>query len=69
MTLDELRQELVALPKGKYAAIRYDHYAVLFPPGEPDENARAACYDFAKSAGCRIENKQSAQQVWFVKDA
>lgn len=51
----------------KYASIHYDHYAELFPPGEPDQAAREACYEFAKSVGCRIENKQAIQEIWFVK--
>ncbi len=69
MTLEELRNQLVAMPKGKYAAIDYAYFAVLFPPGEPDEKARELCYGFAKSVGCRIENKPEAEQLWFVKDA
>lgn len=69
MTLSELRQQILSMPKGKYGAISHDHYAMLFPPGEPDENARAACYEFAKSVGCRIENKPETGQIWFVKDA
>jgi hypothetical protein len=47
MSLDELRATLIALPAGKCAGIHYDIYAELFPPGEPDENARAVCYEFA----------------------
>jgi hypothetical protein len=43
MSLDELRATLVALAPGKCAGIHHDVYAELFPPGEPDENARAAC--------------------------
>jgi hypothetical protein len=68
MSLDELRATLIALPAGKCAGIHHDVYAELFPPGEPDVNARAACYAFAKSAGCRIDNRPGEQTVWFVKD-
>jgi len=50
------------------AVIHHDAYADLFPPGEPDTNAREACYKFAKSLGCRIESKPEQQMVWFVKD-
>lgn len=50
---------LIALATDKCAGIHHDVYADLFPPGEPDENARAACYAFAKSVGCRIENKSN----------
>ncbi len=69
MTLDELRETLEKLPAGKAAGVHHDVYADLFPPGEPDINAREACYKFAKSLGCRIENKPNQQTVWFVKDA
>ena len=69
MSLVELRVTLAALAPGKCAGIHHDVYAELFPPGEPDENARAACYAFAKSVGCRIENKPNEKTVWFVKDA
>lgn len=69
MSLEELRDALTALEPGQCAGIHHDVYADLFPPGEPDENARAACYAFAKSVGCRIENKPTEKAVWFVKDA
>ena len=69
MSLDELRATLVALAPGKCAGIHHDVYAELFPPGEPDENARAACYAFAKSVGCQIDNKPNERTVWFVKDS
>ena len=68
MSLDELTATLVALSPGKCAGIQHDVYAELFPPGEPDENARAACYAFARSVGCGIENWPGEQTVWFVKD-
>ncbi len=69
MTLDDLRKTLEELPPGKMAGIHHDAYADLFPPGEPDERAREACYNFARALGCRIENKpQQEQTVWFVKD-
>ncbi len=41
----------------------------LFPPGEPDEHARAACLQFARKYGCRIENKSGQRELWFVKVA
>ena len=69
MTVDELRATLTNLQPGKTAGIHHDIYAELFPPGEPDEGARAACYNFAKSLGCRIENKPHEKTIWFVKDA
>ena len=51
------------------AGIHHDVYADLFPPGEPDPKAREACYNFAKTLGCRIENRATEKTVWFVKDA
>jgi hypothetical protein len=69
MTLEELRETLEKLPPGKMAGVHHDAYADLFPPGEPDSNAREACYKFAKTLGCRIENKPQEKTVWFVKDA
>jgi hypothetical protein len=68
MSLDELRTTLMALPAGKYAGIHHDVYAGLFPPGEPDESARAACHEFAKSLGCTIDNRPGELTVWFVKN-
>jgi hypothetical protein len=68
MTLDELTRILTNLAPGKEAAVSYDLYADLFPPGEPDQNAREACYRFAKSVGCSIRNRAEEQTVWFVKD-
>jgi hypothetical protein len=69
MSLEELRAILVTLAPGKCAGIHYDVYAELFPPGEPDQNARVACSVFAQSVGCRIENKPEETTLWFVKDA
>jgi hypothetical protein len=69
MTLDELRTELATVTQGKYARVPYEIYAEVFPPGEPDQNARAAAYAFAKSLGFRIENKPDDKSVWFVKEA
>lgn len=68
MTLDELKEKLEKLAAGKMAGIRHDTYAELFPPGETDERAREACYNFAKALGCRIENRSAEQAVWFVKN-
>ena len=68
MSLDELRATLTALPAGKCAGIHYEVYAQLFPPGEPDENARARCYEFAKSVCCMIDNRPRERTVLFVKN-
>lgn len=67
MTLDELAAVLKDLPPGKSAGIHHDVYAELWPPGEPDQNARAQCYEFAKSLGCAIDNRPNERTVLFVK--
>ena len=67
MTLDDLAAELRDMPKGKYAHIPYEIYEELFPPGEPDQRARAACYDFAEANGCTVENHPQARVVMIVK--
>ena len=56
MTLNQLKEILTGLRTGDRACISYDIYGVLFPPGEPDVDARARCYEFAKLAACQIEN-------------
>jgi hypothetical protein len=68
MTLEGLKATLIGLQPGKAAGLHHEVYAELFPPGEPDERARAAAYELAKSTGCRIENKPNVQTIWFVKD-
>ena len=68
MTREELKATLTSLEPGKAAGLHHEVYAELFPPGEPDETARATAHELAKSTGCRIENKPNAQTVWFVKD-
>ncbi len=69
MTIDGLRTVLAEVEPGKYARVPYDVYADVFPPGEPDQKAREACYNFAQSMGFRVENKPEDKSVWFVKDA
>lgn len=73
MTLDELGKTLDEMEPGKFAPIHHDLFADLFPPGEPDDQARQACCVFARKHGCRIENKpgflSGEGELWFVKDA
>jgi len=70
MSLDDLSKELAKLASGKAAGIHKEVYADLFPPGEPDENARARCFEFARIHGCRIDNTLApgGDSIWFVKD-
>jgi hypothetical protein len=73
MTLVELGWILDEMKPGNSAAIRYDMFADLFPPGDPDESARAACLSFAQQHGCRVENKPGLLacegKLRFVKEA
>jgi hypothetical protein len=68
MTREELQATINGMAGGTYASIPYDIYEQIFPPGEPDQEAREACYNFARALGCRIENKPKLKQVWIIKD-
>ena len=57
MTLEEFKATLTALPPGKAAHVPYEIYEAFFPPGEPDQGAREAAYNFAKACGCIIDNR------------
>jgi hypothetical protein len=68
-TLEDLALSLSELGEDKYVSISYEVFSELFPPGEPDDDARAACFEFANELGCRIENHPGKQEIWFFKDA
>ena len=68
MTREELRTILIDLEPGRAAGLHHAVYAELFPPGEPDQTARAAAHELAKSTGCRFEHRPNVQTVWFMKD-
>jgi len=67
-TLDDFGSLLDGLTVGQHAALPYSVFDMLFPPGEPDDGARARAYMFAKSHGCKIENDQRAKEVLFIRD-
>jgi hypothetical protein len=69
MTLQELEALLATVQPGQGAQVPYAVYDELFPPGEPDETARAAAFRFARANGCSIDNRPQDQSVWFLKDA
>jgi hypothetical protein len=69
MPLEDFRAILAALPPGRAAHVPYELYGTLFPPGEPDEDARARALEFAKANGCVIDNRPKDEQVLFVKPA
>ena len=67
MTLSELRSTLLALTAEQRIGISREEFAHLFPPGEPDDRARASCHEFASSVGCRVEVMSERHSIWFVK--
>jgi hypothetical protein len=69
MTLDEFGATLRLLTPGQAAHASYDLYAELFPPGEPDQDARARAFEFAKANGCVIDNRPRQREVLFVKQS
>jgi hypothetical protein len=62
-----LSERLGKLSVGERTALPYSVYGLLFPPGEPDEDARVAAFAFAREHGCVIENQPGAQQVVFTR--
>ena len=66
-TLAHLGDLLQRLAVGQRTALPYSVYRQLFPPGEPDEGARVAAFNFALGHGCVMENQPRAQQVVFTK--
>ena len=66
-TLGEFEAALKSMKSGQIAQMHYDVYATLFPPGEPDQDARARAAAVAKTHGCVIENRPQDPQVIFKK--
>ena len=66
-TLSDLGAALKALAPGMALCMHHDLFADLFPPGEPDDNARGAAHEFAKANGCTIDNRPAEQTLCFVK--
>jgi hypothetical protein len=67
MPLDEFRAALQALPAGMSLHVTYDSFSKLFPPGEPDDGARARALQLAMANGCYIENRPQSHEIIFVK--
>jgi hypothetical protein len=67
VTLDDLNGILAELVPGKAAHVPYEVYEILFPPGEPDQDARLRALIFAKASGCVIENRAGNREVLFLK--
>jgi hypothetical protein len=68
-TLDDLKTELAAQEPGEETCVAYGQYALLFPPGKPDQGARNAAVTFAKANGRTINNRKDDNFVCFVKPA
>jgi hypothetical protein len=66
-TLDELRVILRDLAPGLRAGMHYDVYALFFPPGEPDDNARARAARLAAEYDCALDNQPDEHTIWFIK--
>jgi len=65
--LAHLSERLRSLSVGQRTALPYSVYAVLFPPGEPDDGARVAAFGFAGTPAGGMENQPRAQQVVFTR--
>jgi len=68
-SLEDLKSELAAMEPGEETCVAYGQYALLFPPGEPDQDARNAAVAFAKANGCTVSNRRDDNLVCFVRPA
>ena len=67
MTPHELEATLHDLPAGQAVHVPYDLFSELFPPGEPDSEARQRALQLAMANDCFIENRTQKQEILFVK--
>ena len=67
MTLHELKATLHNLPAGQAVHVSYDLFSELFPPGEPDSEARQRALQLAMANDCFIENRTQKHEILFVK--
>jgi hypothetical protein len=65
--LTSLRDEIAACSPGDTVVISYQQYRELFPPGEPDIDARQKARTFATEAGCWFVIRPGEGVVTFVK--
>ena len=68
-SLEDLKSELAAMEPGEETCVAYGQYALLFPPGEPDQGARNAAVAFAKADDCTVSNRRDDNLVCFVRPA
>jgi hypothetical protein len=65
--LTSLRDEIAACSPGNTVVISYQQYGELFPPGEPDLDARQKAWTFATENGCWLVLRPAEGVVEFVK--
>jgi hypothetical protein len=68
MNKNDFKQTLVELVPGQCAAVPYEIFEDLFPPGVEDDGAKQLAYTFAKAHGCVIDHQQHKREVLFVKE-
>ena len=56
LTRDVLKSYLLEMPSGHIFDLNYEHFAAVFPPGEPDGAAREALRLLAEECGCTLVN-------------
>ncbi len=56
-----------SLADGQCAAVPYELFGDIFPPGVEDDRAKEAACSLAKGMGCVIENRPHEHAVCFVK--
>jgi hypothetical protein len=67
LTRDVLRRYLKDMPRGHVFDLTYDHFADLFPPGEPDSGARENLRLLAEECGCDLDNNAAAKRIELTK--
>jgi hypothetical protein len=67
LTRDVLKRYLLDMPRGHVFDLTYDHFADVFPPGEPDAAAREGLRLLAEECGCDIGNNARARRIELTK--
>ena len=68
MDKSDFKQTLIDLVPGQCAAVPYEIFADLFPPGVEDDGAKQMAYTFAIAHGCVIDHQPHKREVLFVKE-
>lgn len=56
LTRDALKSYLLEMPSGHVFDLTYGQFEDVFPPGEPDTEARQALRAFAEECACELIN-------------